>query len=456
MAISKSGRASCIARALRGLFICLGLLWTPLHAQEIVFPPGTRPLRPRELPKHLPLGYAVAGFQVDWTHPLLKTTPLADGAMLRPAAEDQSEQDALTWQQAARKYPSALLIQLIEPRQPETTYPLQVSLAGTNPLSSHPPGSPQEPTLLLGGLVPWLPPTPDITVKVSAAAQPRAHFGLRWCGRLADLPLAGEIEFRDRLLLSLTSPDLAVTQFLLIYREDGRLGQWSDLRAWVTAAGTPAAWLAVHAGGPQTIIGQGELRLGPPADPRRAERVGAMLALQALQPGDPVDWARLRGAVWQASSFERDFPPALLGIGIHPGDLLNPRLWISRPQTLSPATQPPWVQLTFNRPRTIHQISIVWANTLGWDAGFKPGEANLRVRTFQGDEVTLKIDLLPSGDPVSVLKLTTPRQVESIRLELPEPESAANPQPRARVVALQAWGPWDGATERGADPLPSN
>jgi hypothetical protein len=430
------------------------------RAQEMpALPPGVKLLDEGKLARGLAPGYRVAGVEVDWTHPLLQVTALASGEMLDDAAQT-SDAVGLNWQRVAGRKPEALMLQLLEPRLAETTYSLPLTLQLPEDAQAEAVAMNQRnaaklrdlPHVLLGGSFPWRMAGPTLAEEPERNRMPeagpmRAQFAARWVGRLDDLKQMGNVKFDERLGLSLTEPNETVTRFLLLWREDGRVGQTDDCRKWLAALGDGQALLGVHATGRQVRIGEGEWRLGPAADPRRVERLGGVLALRGAAAGEAVDWGRMRGATWQASSAERDFPASALGSGGWAAPVQNASLWISRAAATGRESEMPWCAVTFTPPRPIERVVLYWASAVGWDAEFNPGEAKIIVKGVGSSP--LEENKIQAGiGPVSIVKLIGTEPVRELRVEFPQPERQPGPDARARVAAMQAWGPWDGSAGR--------
>lgn len=434
-------------------------------------PAGIKLVDEQRLNRGLPPNYAAAGVEADWTHPLLQVSALASGNLLQPDGTARREKPsssttpAIAWIRAINKQPDSLLIQLIEPHDAETTCSLPVTLntpgaKSLNRASVELSDFESVPHVQIGGLAPWVVAGPSVLAgpaPVSPLLNQSAHawMGARWGGRLSSIDQLGNLVFRQRILFSLTAPDGASTRFILLWRTDDARGSMDNCRAWLARQGPPQTWLVIHAAGPEAIVGMGEWRLGPASDPRRMERLGAAMSLRpsraANESGaiaDSVDWARLRGATWEASSYERAFGPWRLGSGNLIGDPFGPALWMSRPKAKGSAeSQVEWCMLKFSPPRPVEHVAIYWASCAGWDAQFNPAQAALEIEVANATEPRA-IAVECGTAPVSVLAIGTrgPEMVRSIRIMLANPERQINPVPRARVMALQAWGPWDGQT----------
>ncbi len=189
------------------------------------------------------------------------------------------------------------------------------------------------------------------------------------------------------------------------------------------------------------LVGLDDWRLTAPIDPRRVERIGLTLNLSHIEAGDSVDWVRMVGCRVAASFWEPGFPPALALSGRlwpHP---LGPSAWISRFD--ADDRDPSWFEVTFNRPRPVERIELVWASAAGWSEQFDPGRVRLELLRDTIPKLLASEEITPATGPVHEWTARETAEVARVRLTFIEPSRMALDQ-RARLMALRVWGPWDG------------
>ena len=432
------------------ILLALGLLGAgAAHAQEPPLPPGVR-LEPARATEKLNSEYDAQVLSIDWTHPLLRAT-LENG--LRPGADEP-----LTWAAATRQGPRDLRIQLIEPSESTgKIWSLALSAALT-PAENDPAGREryrqaatllaQRPAIVSNGLCPWLPAGPPVTAQSELETPLRAmgqRVGVRWLGQARDLDDLTTTVFPARCLLSWVSPGTGQGRFALVAQRSGRQGVFKDILPWLKAATRPGEWVALHSTGPFALAGTGAWRLTEPSDPRHAERLGITLRLTAVKVGEPIDWGRLPGCTAAASSNEPDYaPPRLISGRLWPSPF-TPPAWVSRPGGEPDRATAAWVELLFDKPRPVERVFLAWADAGGWSADFRPRRAVLKASASAEPDWQILAEFASPATMVSSWSGAPPTPVRRLRLEFPEP----GPLPqsaRARLCALQAWGPWDGAT----------
>ena len=119
-----------------------------------------------------------------------------------------------------------------------------------------------------------------------------------------------------------------------------------------------------------------------------------------------------------------------------------PRVWISQPE---PPAGGPWIELDLGAFRPVSRIALVWGSAVGWSGQFRPRRAVLKASLDSRADLQVIQDIRdPQGD-VTEHRFAEPVPIRQLRLELPEP-SAMPLDRRARLAAIQLWGPWDGKT----------
>lgn len=411
--------------------------------QGPLLPPGVR-LEPDPAPERVPTRYRIEMFSVDWTNPLLRVrlvSGLAPGASL-----------PVTWESVERKRPAALRIQLSEPEEGAgRVWRLALPLAGPAQ-----PGDPavaerraailKRPCFAITPLCPWLPAGAPLEREpefASPLADSGALVAARWIGRVEDLESLTSTTFPGRCLLGWTSPDAGRGRFALVAHESGGEIAVKDLLPWLVAATGPGDWLAIHSQGDDAAVGLQGWRLAGEGKPRRAGRLGGAIELDAVKPGDLVDWARLPGAAASASTFEAGCEPANLIRGLLWPAPFSPPAWISQPQ--AEGAEPPWVEVDLNAYRPVERIVVAWPAAVGWSGQFQPRRVTLKASLEQRAGLEpLKTVQSPEGTSWEY-RFSAPTPLRQVRLEL-EPSDAMPLDRRARLAAIQLWGPWDGRT----------
>lgn len=276
----------------------------------------------------------------------------------------------------------------------------------------------------------------------SALGRAATRVAVRWLGRRADLLTLPEVDFRARLVISITDPAQSRTRFVLVGdRASGRI-QLRDLLRWLHAAAGPEDWIAIHSAGADALIGSPERSLLDIMEGRRRRRVGVVLRLSAARAGDPVDYARLTNTRASASSFETLHDPArVTALELWPRPLA-PGGWVSQP--MGNDDEPHWIELQTSLPQPIERVVAVWAGAHGLSPELHPGAVRLLTSSQPSGPLDLTAEAEPGDDPVSSWAVSgRPRRV---RLEFERP--ARDPLgDRARVAAIMLIGPYDGRTQ---------
>jgi len=419
------------------------------RAQAPALPPGVR-LEPARATEKLNSEYDAQVLSIDWTHPLLRAT-LESG--LRPG-----EEAPLSWAAATRQGPEDLRIQLIEPSESGgRTWSLALPAALT-PAANDPAGRErtrqaatalaQRPSIVNNGLCPWLPAGPPVAARPeleTSLGRMGQRVGVRWLGQARDLDRLTSTVFPARCLLSWVSPETGQGRFALVAQRGGRQGAFKDILPWLKTATRPGEWVALHSTGPFALAGAGAWRLTEAGNPRRAERLGITLRLAAVKPGEPVDWARLPGCKAEASSNEPDYAaPRVIGGRLWPSPF-NPPAWVSRPGGAPDQAAAAWVELKFDKPRPVDRVFLAWADAGGWSADFRPRHAALKAMGSDQPDWQPLAEFARPATMISSWSGAETILVRRLRLEFPEPGPFPNAS-RARLCAMQAWGPWDGTT----------
>lgn len=396
-------------------------------------PPGVSPIKPTAL---LPVEFTAELLSVDWTHPRLRVS-LQNGLPIGedlPAAWDRATGPAAAGNRRA------LWLQLVEPEpKPDGGWRLALPI-GSEPGLTDLAGPP---FVSVGGVCPWLPGGPAVAAEPEQASpllDRGTLAGARWLGRVEDIDTIGSMTLRRRCLVSWTDPARGQTRFAsVLYQRPGE-AQLDRLKPWLKAEARPGEWLAVHSFGEHALAGAGDWVLGGEKESRRAARLGAALRLESVEADDPIDWARQPKVSVRASSFEQAFPPAAVLRGLLWPTPLAPTLWMSRLGSFAPET--PWVELDLGGVRPITRVVVVWAEAAGWSARFNPRQGVLKLSADTATDLQTVAELGGPQGPLWVWESKEPRRARRLRLELPEP-SAQEGDRRARVAAIQVWGPWE-------------
>jgi hypothetical protein len=417
--------------------------------ERIDFPPGVTLERNPKDPK-IPMGYAAQRLRVDWTNPFLKTR-LVDAMADRPGRAP-----ALTRLEGNERTPT-LRLQVSEPVQDEGgaaptgeagaapgdeqggwSLALPIDIGEAAPLPAGESG------LMLGALGGWLPAGAALADHPEWPVSPELRgdwVGVRWLGRAPDLEKMPSLAFEDFCLISLTRPGSGETRFVLVQRDVPGEGRLEDLRDWLRDLAADGDWMAVHSIGRQAWAGMQGWRLTHPGDPRRIQRAGGVLEFRGLAAGERVDWLRLSGVKLRASSYERDFPPALVASGRTWPLPLQPNVWMNR--LGAERGEAPWIEAEFTQSRPVERIVVAWAGAAGWSPRFHPRRCLLQVETDRDSQPRTVLEIEAPEGTVTEWRPERPVHAHRIRLVFPEPSRDAQ-DGRARVAALQAWGPWDG------------
>lgn len=426
------GRVSLFVRTL-GLIAGL-VLTAAAPAQNL---PAGLSLRPDREIGNPPVGYQAQILSVDWTHPLLKVA-VTDG-LSDPAKVPEP------WSRAEENRPQSLRIQLIEPIRKDDLWGLALELA---PLASASTGSETTPRVVIGALFPWQLLGTEEEPRQALAPGPGSGLaaGLRWMGRGDELETMPGTPFSHRVLISWSKPLTGQTHFALVARTTPEPILMAELIDWLREQLGDGDRVALHATGQQAIVGMKDWRMTQASNPRRVERLGAILELSTRLEGDPVDWLRLKGSRIASSSREEGFSPDLVTKTCDQPDPLAPRLWVSQPTEAGQT--PPWLLAEFDQIRPIQQVTMGWAQAAGWSAHFNPGRVRLQASASgNGPWKTLAV-FEDIRQPVSQWRSDSPRPVRRLRLVFDDP-SRMGLDTRARVTLWQAWGRWDGITPAG-------
>jgi hypothetical protein len=399
-----------------------------------VLPAGTS-LKPLAAPGRLRPEYHAEMIVVDWTHPLLRVK-VVNGL---PPGQDMP----LPWTRVEREDPKALWIQLAEPRLEDERVSLALPVGG--PSSPGGEEARRQFHFAVGGLCPWLPGGPPLDAEpelISPLSQGATRVAARWLSRTEDLDSMTSLTFQKRCLVSWTSLMKGASRFAVVIHEGRGEGRLDDLKPWLQAESRPGEWVAIHSFGEDALTGVNGWRLGGPSDPRRAERIGAALCLTNIAPGDPVDWIRLPGCTVRASSSEPGYAPDVLMSGLLWPRPFAPVAWIG--QAGARAEETPWVEIDLAKSRPVSRIVLVWASAAGWSEQFNPRRARLLIGPESRSRMQLLHEFTNPVGPHSVWSAPDPVSARYLRIELPEP-SDSRFDGRARLCAIQAWGPWDGA-----------
>jgi hypothetical protein len=407
---------------------------------ELGFPPGVRLLEPDARADLLP-GIKVQLLEVDWTDPLL-AADYEDALTADPSLPR-------AWDQLARREPDSLCIQLIEPLQDAAGWRLALPAtvdapAGAGSTASAPA---DRPAIAIDPYAPWLPDARALVDQPEwlspLAASPR-RVAVRWWGTRAALGAWPSLPYRDRCLVSFTNLASGHTRFALLARETPGQADARDLAPWLRAMAGPVDWIALHSLGPGVIVGRGDWRMVPTADPRRPDRLGVVLKLSARRAGDLVDWVRIPGARSAASSAADGFAPPSILRGLLWPNPLQPRVWMSRAaDSLDSGDPAPWFEIRFDVPRPVSRVVLAWASAAGWSAGFDPAHVRLLGVAASAGSPRLLADWSPPDGPLNVWDSQRPMQFQSLRVEFPGPSRMPLDR-RARLASFQVWGPWDG------------
>ncbi|MBI3737048.1 hypothetical protein HY256_11115 [Candidatus Sumerlaeota bacterium] len=427
----------------------------PLRADEPVLPPGVGILDKIPAAGQIPPGVSVYALEVDWTDPMLAPPRIELGL------ESSGGPPAL-WGKIA---PDALKIQLVEPEETDGGWelPLEVQIPtgeaeeparGRTAIDPAPaesaPVAPDRDQLRVGGICPWffLGPTaamdPD---PPSPLIEGSASVGVRWLGHPGDWERhPAELDLKDQWLMSSLDPVSRRTTFFLVVNKTGKEIKRENLNSWIKAAfPRPQVWLAIHSIGPRVAVGMKDWRLGETKLDRaptsgKVERAGALLILEKIKPGKPVDWTRIGQPVITTSATQPGYTEqAAISGPIWPLPL-RPPVWMSGENPAGPDATP-WFEIRLPQARPVRMIRLIHASAAGWSEQFNPAVLQLTLK---------EEDQSPFAEPIQIKKIVSDttsirfgdeRKIQSVRIEFIRTTTIGPANIPARLARLQLIGP---------------
>lgn len=428
-------------------------------AQPPPFPPGVTLLEESPGKELMPSSLEVYSLAVDWTHPLLRVR-LELG--LQPGDEVP-----MRWTEVAR---DAFKVQLVEPVLVEDAWrlALDAELPGPKPdarrgkIAIDPQDAPAASTgfdwpdqVRIGGVVGWAAHGARALRAINApppVIDGSARVNVRWLGHPSEwTDRPPDFNLDSSWMISVFDSLSGRGEFHQLINRSGRPVPPKDLHDWVLAAWPERhVWLAIHSVGEQVMAGIGDWRLGEGEVSRaptsgKIERLGAVLVLESVKPGEPVDWARLAPVSFSASPTMPDHEPEKVITGLLWPSPLRPIAWASSNEGKDIEIAP-YIELNFQEAQTINRVRIMHASAAGWSRHFDPLEFQLRLVSKDAPIMPEPIVIKTISDSDTVVELAESQIISVVRIEFTKPSGMDHPRSPARVAALQAWGPWDGVT----------